>query len=274
MRCYVAIVPMISRNVRLGALVVSSDRLLDLQVVGALENLGRDLALALQSAAMAEEMYRQRNERRFRSLIENSDDIVVLREEGGRSTFISPAITRLLGYAEAELATLRIEDLLVVEDVGVFHALLAAPSERQAPRELRMRDRVGNLHWFEIVVADLSHDPEIAGVVVTAREISDRKAAELRLAKSEARFRALVQHSSDIVAVMDRQGILTYVSSSVSRVLGYRVDQLLDRELLVIVHPEDQGKIGNVLRRLGTSQAPATTELRVCGTDDQWRRST
>jgi diguanylate cyclase (GGDEF)-like protein/PAS domain S-box-containing protein len=269
--CSVAVVPMVSRNVLLGALVVSSDKLMDAQIIDAISSLGLDLALALQSAAMAEEMYRQRNERRFRSLIENSDDVVVLRDAAGRSTFITPAATRLLGYNEQELVEVRFEDLLAVEDISTYQALLASPSERQTPRELRVRDRVGNLHWFEIVVADLSHDPEIAGIVVTAREISDRKAAELRLAKSEARFRALVQHSSDVVAVMDRQGILTYVSSSVSRVLGYRVDQLMDRELLVIVHPEDQGKIGNVLRRLGTSQAPATTEVRVCGTDDQWR---
>ena len=69
---------------------------------------------------------------------------------------------------------------------------------------------------------------------------------------------------------MDHHGIVNYISSSVSRVLGYRAEQLLDRELLVIVHPEDRA-IGNVLRRLGTSTAPATTELRVCGSDDEWR---
>jgi diguanylate cyclase (GGDEF)-like protein/PAS domain S-box-containing protein len=269
--CCTVVIPIISRNALLGALLVGSDRPIDPQVVDTLATLGRDLALALQSASMAEEMYRQRNERRFRSLIENSDDIVILRSDDGRSTFITPAATRLLGYSEDELSRMRIEDMLAVEDMSMYQALLAAPSERQSPRELRVRDRAGNLHWFEIVVADLSHDPEIAGMVVTAREISDRKAAEMRLAKSEARFRALVQHSSDVVAVMDRQGILTYVSGSVSRILGYRVDQLLDRELMLIVHPEDQGKIGNVLRRLGTSQAPATTEVRVCGTDDQWR---
>jgi diguanylate cyclase (GGDEF)-like protein/PAS domain S-box-containing protein len=270
-RSCVLVIPMISRNSLLGALVVGSHRPIDPQVVDTLGTLARDLALALQSAAMAEEMYRQRNERRFRSLIENSDDIVVLRDQHGRSTFITPAITRLLGYTERELVDLRVEDLLPIEDISAYQALLADPGERPSPRELRLRDRAGNLRWFEILVSDLSHDPEIAGMVVTAREISDRKAAELRLAKSEARFRALVQHSSDIVAVIDRQGILTYVSGSVSRVLGYRVDQLLDRELMLIVHPEDQGKIGNVLRRLGTSQAPATTEVRVCGTDDQWR---
>ena len=188
------VVPMISRNVYIGALVVSTRAPLGSQETDALASLGTDLALALQSASMAEEMYRQRNERRFRSLIENSDDIVVLREASGRSTFVSPAATRLLGYDEHQLADLRFEELLAVEDMSTYQALLASPSERQSPRELRVRDRAGNLHWFEIVVADLSHDPEIDGIVITARQIDDRKAAELRLAKSEARFRALVQH--------------------------------------------------------------------------------
>ena len=71
-------------------------------------------------------------------------------------------------------------------------------------------------HWFEVRARDLSSDPEIAGLVVNAREISDRKAAEQLLATSEARFRALVQHSSDVVAVVDRKGCFTFVSPAIT----------------------------------------------------------
>ena len=68
---------------------------------------------------------------------------------------------------------------------------------------------------------DLSDDAEIAGLVVNAREITDRKAAEQLLATSEARFRALVQHSSDVVAVVDRDGRFTFVSPAITRMLGH-----------------------------------------------------
>ncbi len=64
--------------------------------------------------------------------------------------------------------------------------------------------------------------------MLNCREISDRKDAELRLFRSEARFRALVQNVSDVVAVIDDWGRFTYVSPAVTELLGYRPEQLLD----------------------------------------------
>ena len=56
----------------------------------------------------------------------------------------------------------------------------------------------------------------------------------------EARYRALVQHSSDTITVIDRQGIIQYQSPAVYRNFGYDPDQTLGRSFLELVHPEDQ----------------------------------
>ncbi|MEZ5408203.1 MAG: PAS domain-containing protein [Acidimicrobiales bacterium] len=55
--------------------------------------------------------------------------------------------------------------------------------------------------------------------MITASEISGRKQAQLDLSEAEARFRSLVQHASDLVAVLDATGIVSWASPSVSRTL-------------------------------------------------------
>ena len=51
-------------------------------------------------------------------------------------------------------------------------------------------------------------------------------AADLHRRQSEARFRSLVAHSSDLITVLDADGVVTYQSPSIERVLGYRADEV------------------------------------------------
>jgi diguanylate cyclase (GGDEF)-like protein/PAS domain S-box-containing protein len=64
--------------------------------------------------------------------------------------------------------------------------------------------------------------------------------AERRRRNSEARFGSLVEHSSDIVVVMDGAGVVLYQSPSVTRVLGYGRDALLSRPFIELVHDNDR----------------------------------
>ncbi|GAH79570.1 unnamed protein product, partial [marine sediment metagenome] len=62
---------------------------------------------------------------------------------------------------------------------------------------------------------------------------------EEALRDSEERFRALIESSSDIIQVVDLNGILRYVSPSVQRILGYRPEELVGKPSIDIVHPDD-----------------------------------
>src|SRR5207237_3044493 len=54
-------------------------------------------------------------------------------------------------------------------------------------------------------------------------------AEDLHRRQSEARFRSLVAHSSDLIAVLNADGVVTYQSPSIERVLGYRADEVEGR---------------------------------------------
>ena len=81
------------------------------------------------------------------------------------------------------------------------------------------------------------------------------------LRDSEERFRALVENSSDAIALIGRDSALVYVSPSTDRILGYRPQELLGRSTLDFVHPDDQPAMRGVLTR--AFEQPGTPILSV-----------
>ena len=99
-----------------------------------------------------------------------------------------------------------------------------------------------------------------------------RRSNEL-LSANEARFRALSENASDLVAILRPDGQFSYASPSHRRILGYWPDDLADRPIYDIVHPDDQAVVHALVT--GVTSAIATdsvtaTELRVRHADSTW----
>jgi len=105
-----------------------------------------------------------------------------------------------------------------------------------------------------------------------ARLVSETDRAREVLAASEARFKAFVQHSSDVVGVVDTAGTITYVSPSVTAVFGYEPDALVGHNIVDYVHPDDVD-IG--FRTIGAlADRPFETDsfsVRLRHADGSWR---
>jgi diguanylate cyclase (GGDEF)-like protein/PAS domain S-box-containing protein len=67
--------------------------------------------------------------------------------------------------------------------------------------------------------------------------------AEAAVRASEARFRSLVQHSSDLIFLLDEQGIVQFASSSAARVIGYEAEALVGVELAALAHADDMSLV-------------------------------
>ncbi len=238
----VLVAPLSAQHDLSGALVLTSRRPVNPTLRQSVETLASTVSLALESAVLTENLLRRRSERRFRALVENSSDIVLVVDSERQITFSSPAAHRLLGLSEKSLLGSHPARWVHADDWPALARILetSAPRHHESDSvEVRIRHVDGSHRWFEIRTRDLEHDPEIQGLVVTAREVSDRKATEQRLAASEARFRALVQSSSDVVAVVGDNGCFTYVSPAVSEMLGYRPEELEGTPAMALVAPED-----------------------------------
>jgi len=83
--------------------------------------------------------------------------------------------------------------------------------------------------------------------------------AEEAMRASEARFRTLVQHSSDLIFVLDARGIIRFASSSAARVIGYAPDSLVGVALSALSDPEDSGRVSAFIEM--TAQLPGVSPL-------------
>jgi diguanylate cyclase (GGDEF)-like protein/PAS domain S-box-containing protein len=88
-------------------------------------------------------------------------------------------------------------------------------------------------------------------------------AEDLHRRQSEARFRSLVAHSSDLITVLDAHGTVTYQSPSVQRVLGYRVDELEGTEFGRLLNEPDRPRLAQILAGVGEAYVGGGAETHV-----------
>jgi diguanylate cyclase (GGDEF)-like protein/PAS domain S-box-containing protein len=122
------------------------------------------------------------------------------------------------------------------------------------------------------VVTNRLDDPDVRGLVTVARDETDRMVAEEALRHAEARFRALVQFSSDIVVLTDSEGLVRYVSPSVERIVGIPSSGTV-QNVFDLIHPDDVDEartvFAEVLEHPGATVGPQ--EFRLLTLDGTWR---
>jgi diguanylate cyclase (GGDEF)-like protein/PAS domain S-box-containing protein len=142
------------------------------------------VARDLRDLQAAEELV-QASESRLAALVENAADIIFVLDGDARIRYASPAAARLLGLDDDELRDMRLLDLVHDDDAPKCDfSRLARPDRDGIPAtsELRFRHRDGGWRHFEVVATDLSDNPAIGGVVLNARDVTDRVEATARLA--------------------------------------------------------------------------------------------
>jgi diguanylate cyclase (GGDEF)-like protein len=115
---------------------------------------------------------------RFESLISNLSDVITVLDADGRITYQSPSLSACTGGQADTLA-----DLLHPEDAGLLAAMVADPGWASIrPVELRLRHADRTYHWWETRLTNLLADPSVQGLVLTSRDVTERRALEGRLA--------------------------------------------------------------------------------------------
>jgi len=124
-------------------------------------------------------------EERFRALVQNAFDIILVIDAAGLISYSSPSAARVLGYGLSELKGSPFVDLLHPEDAPPARDLLANLSERHgqaATTEWRLRHREGPWCPMEVAGQNLLDNPHVDGLVLTLRDIAERKDLEQQLA--------------------------------------------------------------------------------------------
>jgi PAS domain S-box-containing protein/putative nucleotidyltransferase with HDIG domain len=103
--------------------------------------------------------------------------------------------------------------------------------------------------------------------------VNRRERTEEKLRQEEQRFRAFVEHSSDIIALLNLKGIITYINPAVEKVLGFKPEERIGAKGFELVHPDEIKFLADSFNTLAKdTNAPAVRgEMHLRHKDGSWR---
>ncbi|MCD1293649.1 hypothetical protein CUJ83_01400 [Methanocella sp. CWC-04] len=193
----------------------------------------------------AEKNIRDTNER-FKILLENSLECIVVVDKTGIMRDISPSFERVMGYDKNEL---RGESCFkffkpdeLSRNIELFKKLMETPG-CDVRLETSFRHNDGTYRIFETVARNLIDVSMINGIVINAYDITNIKKTEEALKMTEETFRVITENMRDVISLRDRDGKYIYISPSVKTLLGYDPEELIGKDPHYFVHPDDMGSV-------------------------------
>jgi PAS domain S-box-containing protein len=217
----------------------------------------------LVSLKRAEQAVRT-SEGRYRMLAENMTDTIWLMDLDLTTTYISPSVTKQRGYTLDELNTVPLDRQMTPESfarvVKLFTRDLSPGRLAQADLpilaslELELSRKDGSTFWSGNTYS-LIRDPlgQPLAILGSGRDITESKKSQTALESSEKRFRALIEHNTDAIVLVDPRGRVLFESPAYGRMTGRDVRERLGRSSLEFVHPEDLPVVSRVLNELAQS---------------------
>ncbi len=202
----------------------------------------------------------QLSEERFRLINENAQDLISIIDANSFTfTYISPSYS-LLGWDEGEL--------LGQSCLNLIHQDYK-PQALFKLKELLINDWIsyryqgikkdGSFIWFESV-GKLS--PTGSEFIIISRDITESKRAEEALRCSEERLREITDNMLDGIILLNRDGVINYISPSCQNLLGYSPQAVPARTNLDLIHPEDRKQFLYTVNQAIRKQSSVRLEFR------------
>ena len=180
----VLVAPLFMRDEFRGMIAVATPEEMPTSVADSLRALSSQVALALESAALTEDLLLRQSEARFASLVKNSSDVVAVIEPTTVVRYASPSASRVLGTDPGDLEGTRFIDLVHRDDKTRVLSFLTSAGDGEGNTgllEFRLRHRDGTYIATETLRTSLLHDPNVRGIVLNTRDITERKQFERQL---------------------------------------------------------------------------------------------
>jgi PAS domain S-box-containing protein len=178
-------------------------------------------------------------ESRFKSLIENSFDIISLQDENGDIVYRSPSYERATGWQKDERIRGTPDGLIHPDDrvqfMQSYKEVMQFPG-RPVHVIFRSRHKEGHYIWIDGVMRNMLHDPNLKAIVYNLRDVTEQKEAEIQLLKG---YRELSDYKfaldeSSIVAITDQKGAIQYVNDYFCKISGYTRSELIGQDHRII----------------------------------------
>jgi PAS domain S-box-containing protein len=183
----------------------------------------------------------QNSEENFRSLAENSPDMIFINQKG-KIVYANREGSVSLGYSKEELyaPTFNFLRLIAPESIDMVKAQFAKHlnGENLEPYECKLVTREGAIRDVIINSRIINYNGESA-LLGIATDITERKRAELEILYARENFRVYIENSPVAIFVADPEGKYEYTNAAASKLLGYSKEELLTMSISQLVFEED-----------------------------------
>lgn len=217
--------------------------------------------------------------RRLATLIANLQGMVYRcrNDRNWTMEFVSEAAKTLTGYSPDELvgnAHVAYNDLILEADRDlVWNEVQSALSEKQ-PFQItyRIRTASGQVKWvWEQGRGVWDEQGQLLALEGYIADITEHKQLEEKLRQSEEHFRSLIENSSDLVAELNPDGTVFYLSPSVKRVLGYEPEAMVGQSVWDFVHAEDLQRAQQAMQSvISTAGNTVSMVVRIRHRNNSW----
>jgi PAS domain S-box-containing protein len=223
----------------------------------------------------------QRSEARVRLLLDSTAEAIYSLDLDGRCTMCNLAGVRMLGFdSPEELVGRHMHTLahyqrmdgtpIPADDCAIYRATRTGEGAHVVDEVFWRKD--GTSFPVEYWSYPIRDEGQIVGAVVTFFDITERRRGDEALRLSEERFRALVEHNSEAVFVVDAGGIVGFASESVFRVTGTPASDWLGHSIFDRVHPDDRARVEEAFAAcLTLRSASLSVSYRSRHADGSWR---
>ena len=240
-----ASVPLLSKGLVVGALNVASCQRLCFtpEERETLEMIGKETG-TLVSKLQTEAALRE-SEKYYRTLIDTSPDIVVVLDLEARLLTVNQQFLKAGGYSSGDVIGASVYNFVA----GIDGELLKRRTETFIQRrvvsgsEYFFRRKEGGPIPLDVSAGFLLDDAgKPFGIIAIGRDIRERKRAEEALRDSEEKFRSIAEQTSDLIAVTDAAGVITYASPSARTVFQYAPEEMCGRNFIEFLDPQSAPK--------------------------------
>jgi PAS domain S-box-containing protein len=192
------------------------------------------------------------NERRFRSMIENSEDIISLIDEDNKILYINSAVEKISRYSISEIMQLKRHELVAPEDRATALKNIRTALENPGKPfsvSLRIINKEGRIVWLEGTMNNMLHDESIKAIVSNYRDVTERKESEKKLMESELKIWNTLDKMMEGIQIIDRNWKYMYVNEAVASQGKHTREELLGHTMMEVYPGIENTELFNVLSR-------------------------
>lgn len=216
----------------------------------------------------------RRSAERFRALFDRSLDALYLHDFEGKFLDLNPATLTMLGYAQEDIATLHLRDLLDQDELAKAFRLLQKLEKNGVQKDLaefHVKCKDGSFVDVEVTVAIIPSEGPTKAILGIARNVTERKEAHRVLEESERRFRIMADGCPAPVWVTGPDGKPQFVNRAYREYFNVSYEELVNGKWQVRVHPEDAQEYLHGFWLGVREHGAIRNEMRARRRDGEWR---